>query len=164
MQDPASLPDKKRDRDEAPRILIAEKHEVHQLLQEEHWTLSTSSMEAACLSTQPRFHASGLRGISLQCAHEGCESVLVGEGSRALRCGGNETAELKLHGGPWHLATSLDQGVWATRPAESTIRESARAVVPKDLMAGSQLCSWPSIPQLRTNASWIGCRMAAYWP
>ncbi|CAK9052912.1 unnamed protein product [Durusdinium trenchii] len=117
---PRGLACDERDRDEAPRILIAEKHEVHQLLQEEHWTLSTSSMEAACLSTQPRFHASGLRGISLQCAHEGCESVLVGEGSRALRCGGNETAELKLHGGPWHLATSLDQGVWATRPAESS--------------------------------------------
>lgn len=111
---------------ETERLLIAEKHDVHQLVvsnrSDRSWRLSRSHLEAHCLARAPEFHAAGLRGISLDCAErEACASLLMGEGNAVLQCERNSSSELHFFGGPWHLSSGRYQGgFWAQRAVEKS--------------------------------------------
>lgn len=112
--------------DESERLLIAEKHDVHQLVflnEDRSWHLSRSELEAHCLATAPEFHAAGVRGISLDCAErEVCASLLMGEGTAVLQCERNSSSELHFFGGPWRVASgrSSEGGFWAHRAVEKS--------------------------------------------
>ena len=128
------------------RLLIAEKHDVHELVQGEKWNLMRSFQEAHCLSNAPEFQAAGLRGISLDCAEEeACASILVGEGNTMLQCQQNSSRQWHVFGGPWHVASTRDpEGFWAQRAVEkSPVLLSSRGA------AGNELHGTHFVPSMQ---------------